>query len=160
MTRRFIGVRWWLGAAFAVVAATSTAIVVSQFSTRSENAFRNHAAALTATGAAEAATSVAAAAQHGNPATGLGRVARQLDLELHLYDRHGVRIAAASPEGKPVSAPDQEGAALQDALAGRRYNAGTSDGSVFVAGVPLRRAGLGASSCSARAPTSRRRSGP
>src|ERR1700690_2301192 len=64
MTRRFIGVRWWLGAAFAVVAATSTAIVVSQFSTRSENAFRTHAAALTATGAAEAADTIAAAAQH------------------------------------------------------------------------------------------------
>ena len=43
MTRRFIGVRWWLGAAFAVVAAVSTAIVVSQFSTRSENAFRSRA---------------------------------------------------------------------------------------------------------------------
>ena len=38
----FIGVRWWLGVAFAVVAATSTAIVVSQFSDRSENAFRAH----------------------------------------------------------------------------------------------------------------------
>ena len=29
MTRRFIGVRWWLGAAFALVAAVSTAIVVA-----------------------------------------------------------------------------------------------------------------------------------
>jgi hypothetical protein len=42
MSRRFFGVRWWLGAAFAVVAALSTAIVVSQFSTRSENAVRGH----------------------------------------------------------------------------------------------------------------------
>ena len=144
MTRRFIGVRWWLGAAFAVVAATSTAIVVSQFSTRSENAFRTHAAALTASSAAEAAGIVATAAQHGNAATGLGRVARQLDLELHLYDRRGVRVAAASPQGHPVTAPKQEGAALQAALAGRRLSAGTSDGSVFVVGRPLRRAGLGA----------------
>src|SRR5262249_54466903 len=42
MTRRFVGVRWWLGIAFAVVAATSTAIVVQQFSNRSEDAFRRH----------------------------------------------------------------------------------------------------------------------
>ncbi len=42
MSRRFIGVRWWLGIAFAVVAATSTAIVVAQFSNRSEDAFRRH----------------------------------------------------------------------------------------------------------------------
>ena len=34
MSRPFIDLRSWLGAAFAVVAATSTAIVVSQFSTR------------------------------------------------------------------------------------------------------------------------------
>ena len=47
MPKRFIGVRWWLGAAFAVVAATSTAIVVSQFSDRSENAFRRHGEVLT-----------------------------------------------------------------------------------------------------------------
>ena len=43
MSRPFIGVRWWLGAAFAVVAATSTAIVVSQFSSRSEQEFRGRA---------------------------------------------------------------------------------------------------------------------
>ena len=47
MIRPSIGVRWWLGIAFAVVAATSTAIVVSQFSDRSENAFRSHGAKLT-----------------------------------------------------------------------------------------------------------------
>jgi signal transduction histidine kinase/HAMP domain-containing protein len=41
--RPSIGVRWWLGVAFAVVAATSTAIVVSQFSNRSENVFRSQA---------------------------------------------------------------------------------------------------------------------
>ena len=42
MPKPFIGVRWWLGVAFAVVAATSTAIVVSQFSNNSENAFRHN----------------------------------------------------------------------------------------------------------------------
>ncbi len=42
VSRPFIGVRWWLGIAFAVVAATSTAIVVSYFSNRSEDAFRRH----------------------------------------------------------------------------------------------------------------------
>ena len=41
--RPFIGVRWWLGVAFAVVAAMSTAIVVSQFSNRSENRVPPHA---------------------------------------------------------------------------------------------------------------------
>src|SRR5258708_34762928 len=70
MTRRFIGVRWWLGAAFAVVAATSTAIVVSQFSTRSENAFRGHAQELTLADARFAA-------RRATPAN-LARLPRQL----------------------------------------------------------------------------------
>ncbi|HXY81149.1 MAG TPA: ATP-binding protein [Gaiellaceae bacterium] len=144
MTRRFIGVRWWLGAAFAVVAATSTAIVVSQFSTRSETAFRAHAAELAAAGANEAAQDVAAAAQRGNPAAGLDRVARQLDLELRLYDRQGAPVASASPQGRPVTAPAQEKEALRAALIGRRFSADTSNGGVFVVGLPLRRAGIGA----------------
>ena len=70
MTRRFIGVRWWLGAAFAVVAATSTAIVVSQFSTRSENAFRGHAEDLVLADAKLAAA-------RATPSN-LSRLARQL----------------------------------------------------------------------------------
>ena len=62
MTRRFIGVRWWLGAAFALVAAVSTSIVVSQFSTQSENAFRSHAAQLASASAAIAAIAALAEA--------------------------------------------------------------------------------------------------
>jgi signal transduction histidine kinase/HAMP domain-containing protein len=76
MTRRFIGVRWWLGAAFAVVAATSTAIVVSQFSTRSENAFRSHAAELVLNDARLAET-------RATPAN-LPRVAKQLNVRLQI----------------------------------------------------------------------------
>jgi len=76
VTRRFIGVRWWLGAAFAVVAATSTAIVVSQFSDRSENTFRAHAEEL-------ALNDVRLAARTATPAN-LPRLAKQLDVRLHL----------------------------------------------------------------------------
>src|SRR5258708_3156025 len=76
MTRRFIGVRWWLGAAFAVVAATSTAIVVSQFSTRSENAFRGHAQELTLADARFAG-------RRATPAN-LARLARQLNVRLEI----------------------------------------------------------------------------
>jgi signal transduction histidine kinase/HAMP domain-containing protein len=76
MTRRFIGVRWWLGAAFAVVAATSTAIVVSQFSDRSENVFRSHAEDLVLTDAR-------AAARRATP-TNLDRLGRQLNVRLRI----------------------------------------------------------------------------
>ena len=144
MTRRFIGVRWWLGAAFAVVAATSTAIVVSQFSTRSENAFRAHAAQLTAANADTAARSVTRAAANGAPTSSLHRLAGQLDLQLQLYDTHGTEIGSASPETHPVTAPAQERAALASALTGKPFGGSTKSGGVFVTGVPLHVDGLGA----------------
>jgi signal transduction histidine kinase len=90
MTRRFIGVRWWLGAAFAVVAATSTAIVVSQFSTRSENVFRGHAEDLVLADARLAAA-------RATPSN-LSRLARQLNVKL--------RIAAAPTDGEHVTGTD------------------------------------------------------
>ena len=117
MTRRFIGVRWWLGAAFAVVAAVSTAIVVSQFSTRSENAFRGKAQDLAAASAFDAAQQVDAWARRGGRANGLERIAKQQNLELHLYDAAGHRVDAASPaSGGRITAPAQESDALRTAL--------------------------------------------
>ncbi|HEX5246072.1 MAG TPA: ATP-binding protein [Gaiellaceae bacterium] len=86
MTRRFIGVRWWLGAAFAVVAATSTAIVVSQFSTRSENVFRGHAEQLVLADARLAA--------RATPSS-LSRLARQMNVQL--------RIEAVPTDGEHVT---------------------------------------------------------
>jgi len=144
MTRRFIGVRWWLGAAFAVVAATSTSIVVSQFATRSETAFRGHAAELTAAGATVAAQDVVTAAKKGDPTAVLRRLARQQALELRLYDAHGTQVASGAPQGGPVAASRQEQAALLAALGGRRSSSSTPNGGVFVVGIPLHRAGLGA----------------
>jgi signal transduction histidine kinase/HAMP domain-containing protein len=97
MTRRFIGVRWWLGAAFAVVAATSTAIVVSQFSTRSENAFRQHAEQL-------ALTDALAAAERATPAN-LGRIGKQLNVTLRIVARPstGQRVEGSS-DGRTFTA--------------------------------------------------------
>ena len=129
MTRRFIGVRWWLGAAFALVAAVSTSIVVSQFSTRSENAFRSHAEAL-------ASASATVAAREATPAR-LPQVATQEGLELRLYDAKGALVRAAAPSGQPVRAPKLERAALQSVLAGRRYADSSGNGAVFVVGLPF-----------------------
>jgi signal transduction histidine kinase/HAMP domain-containing protein len=115
MTRRFIGVRWWLGAAFAVVAATSTAIVVSQFSTRSENAFRGNAQALVLADAG-------LAAKDPTPAR-LARLTKQLNVQLHVYRT----VPAAGLERNAVAA----------ALGGRESVGGTTNGKTFVAAVPL-----------------------
>jgi signal transduction histidine kinase/HAMP domain-containing protein len=135
MTRRFLGVRWWLGLAFAVVAAAATAIVVSQFSTQSQNAFRSRAEVLAFASAKQAAQEI------GRNAS-LLRIARQQDLELHVYDAKGVRTASATPNGAAAKASRQEQDALRVALSGNQYVGSTGDGSVFIVGLPLQHGAL------------------
>ena len=119
-----MGVRWWLGAAFAVVAAVSTAIVVSQYSSRSESALRVN-------GEQHAIASAYLAAAQLNAARSLtpARVAaagRRQGLELTVYDGRGRVVAGRR---SPLDTP---------AIATLRYHGSTSNGRVFVVGVPLR----------------------
>ena len=97
MTRRFIGVRWWLGAAFAVVAATSTAIVVAQFSTRSVNVFRSHAEQLVLNDARVAAT-------RATPAN-LRRLGKQLNVRLRIENVLSTReVVTGTADGRTFTA--------------------------------------------------------
>jgi signal transduction histidine kinase len=137
MTRRFIGVRWWLGAAFAVVAATSTAIVVSQFSSRSENAFRGHAEQLAAGSATLAASEVRSADQGGQLQARLPEVAQHFDLDLFVYDASGRLLAKAPARRAFAEAPAERTDALGAALAGRRLVLSTSNGGIVAIGLPL-----------------------
>jgi two-component system phosphate regulon sensor histidine kinase PhoR len=121
MTRRFFGVRWWLGAAFAVVAALSTAIVVSQYSSRSEDALRTNGEQQAVAAAFDAAIQL--------QNTPLAVVARQHGLQLAVYDSLGHFV---SGKRSPLDRP---------ALETSRYSGSTSDGRVFVVGVPLRGGG-------------------
>ena len=133
MTRRFIGVRWWLGAAFAVVAAVSTAIVVSQFSSRSETEFRSHAEQLAAGSAVLAAKDI-----HGpNLDKRLAGIAQHFDLDLFVYGSNGRLLAKAPARTSFAHAPAQEADALRGARAGQRRVLSTSDGGIVVIGLPL-----------------------
>lgn len=121
MPRPFVGVRWWLGVAFAVVAATSTAIVVAQFSNNSEDAFRRNAEKQTL------ADVDAAAAKNPTAAT-LDRVAGKLSGTVHLR--------LVGPAEAESAASDLEREAANSALAGSDFSRGTSDGGTFVAAIP------------------------
>jgi signal transduction histidine kinase len=120
----FIGVRWWLGVAFAVVAATSTAIVVSQFSDRSEIAFRNHSEKVALHDAQ------AAARKNVTPAT-LDQVASKLE--------GNVRLELFSTAGAPPAASPLVREAVSSAAASGNFAKGTSDGGTFVAAIPYHR---------------------
>ena len=121
MPKPFIGVRWWLGVAFAVVAATSTAIVVSQFSDRSENAFRGHAEDVALHDAQ------AAAQQNVTPAT-LDRVSRKL--------QGNPTLRLFGPTGAPAGVTPLVRDAVDAAGAGSNFVKGSSDGGTYVAAIP------------------------
>jgi signal transduction histidine kinase len=133
MSRRFIGIRWWLGAAFALVAAVSTAIVVSQFSSRSESEFRGHAEQLAAGSAVLAAAQVAGP----NGVRRLPAIAQHFDLDLFLYGEDGRLLAKAPARTTFAHAPAQEAEALQSARGHVRRVLSTSDGGIVVIGIPL-----------------------
>jgi signal transduction histidine kinase/HAMP domain-containing protein len=120
VSKPLVGVRWWLGVAFAVVAATSTAIVVAQFSDHSENAFRSHGEKQTL------AAAVTAARRDVTPSN-LDRVAKQLNgnVRLQLFD------AASASSGTAL-----ERNAVEIALGGHQFARGDSDGGTYVAAIP------------------------
>ena len=121
MPKPFIGVRWWLGVAFAVVAATSTAIVVSQFSDRSENKFRSY-------GERIVLRQVRAAARQDVTPASLDRVASK---------QQGLRLRLFGPTGAPSTASALEREAVNAALAkGGDSVESTTDGGLFVAAIP------------------------
>jgi signal transduction histidine kinase len=105
--------------AFAVVAATSTAIVVSQFSDSSEHAFRRSAET------SALADARRAAARDATPAN-LDRLAKKLNGNVRL------RLFGATAEPGPGLTRD----AVQAALAGNDFVRGSSDGGTFVAAIP------------------------
>src|SRR5437763_14334530 len=138
-TRRFIGVRWWLGVAFALVAAVSTATVVAQFSSRSENAFRVHAEDLAVVSASNAAKQLD---HHARTQGAVRTAAARQDLELRLFDRRGRLLFAGAPSSGSVRDAELEQRATRTALAGGRAHDSTSDGRIFVVGIPMRNGAL------------------
>jgi signal transduction histidine kinase/HAMP domain-containing protein len=138
MTWRFIGVRWWLGAAFAVVAAVSTAIVVSQFSSRSENAFRVHAEQLAVQSATLAAGDVVTADRAGALGRRLPTIAQHFDLDLYVYSSDGHLLAKAPARTRFAPAPAEQAEALSAASSGQRRAFMTRSGGIVVVGAPLR----------------------
>ena len=133
MSRRFIGVRWWLGAAFALVAAVSTATVVSQFSSRSETALRVNAEKLARGSALLAAEQIRGKdVQRRLPA-----IAQHFDLDLLVYGRNGRLVAKAPARTAFVRAPAEEAEALQAARAHQRLVRSSDSGGIVVIGVPL-----------------------
>ncbi|HVN59676.1 MAG TPA: ATP-binding protein [Gaiellaceae bacterium] len=139
---RVLGMRWWLAAAFALVAAASALAVVQVLSSRSEHAFKRYAQDLAAGNAVSAAEVLKKSRTRGELRRETRAIARERGLSLYVFDNSGRLISDPTSNGIPWAQVTRGRAALAAAVAGGRFVSGSSDGDHFAIGLRLR-GGLG-----------------
>ena len=131
---RGFSIRWWLAAAFAGVAALTAASVVEVSNTRSEAAFRAHAADLAVGSAVSAAEDLKGATNSGVVRARVLRFARSQQVALFALDRRGRLLTAPVSNGQAWASIPHRGAAVRAVLGGDRFIGGSRDGSALTTG--------------------------
>ncbi|HET9509000.1 MAG TPA: ATP-binding protein [Gaiellaceae bacterium] len=143
-SRQWLGMRWWLGIAFASIAALTAIAVVRVLSSQSEDAFRASAVEFAVGNSVAAADALADAATPAAQREQAETIARNRGLSLFLFDEQG-RLVASGRAGTVRFAQIPSGEeALATALDRRRYIGGSEDGSATVVGLSLRGPGASA----------------
>lgn len=129
--------RWWLGLAFAVIAALTAVLVAQGIIKRSESAFRDDAEdrALTASVAANAA--LRKAVERGNLDDALPTVASRYRLALFVFDGDGRAVTPVRVARTDLDSIPQADAAVRAALDNRRYVKSYDQGRVTVVALPM-----------------------
>jgi two-component system sensor histidine kinase VicK len=141
-----IGMRWWLTAVFALIAAV-TALAVGQLVSRSsEREFRHRAQQLAAGSAFEAAIAVrrAAASSDLGQARDAARFSSNVEtlaarrrIALFVFDQQGALLTPRRSHGVVLDSIDSREEALTTALSGRRFVATDNTVKATVVGIPL-----------------------
>ena len=130
--------RWWLGLAFAAVAALTALAVVSVLNRRSEDAFRKYAEAFAVGRSVVAAEAFARDATPAELRRDAVTFSKQRSVRLYVFDAAGRMITPSVSRGVAWSQVPMRGAAKETALGGHRYIHGHVDGSAYVVGIPIR----------------------
>jgi two-component system sensor histidine kinase VicK len=134
---RRVSIRWWLGLAFAAIAAVTAVGVAELYTHRADHAFRRRAAELAAGNTVSAAESVRDAIRRGELGLALPAIAARWHLRLFVYDDQGRLINRAGAGRTGLDAVPSGPDALASALAEHRFVDSIS-GRRFVVGLPLR----------------------
>ncbi|MDQ3067902.1 MAG: ATP-binding protein [Actinomycetota bacterium] len=132
-----LSMRWWLGFAFAAVAATTAIAVAVGMSRQSENAFRVEAEsrAIDHTVAANAALRLAIT--RGNLDEAVEAVSTRRRLALFVLDKDGEPITAPRAAQTELASIPGVDRAIAAALDGRRYVRSYDRGAVTVVALPM-----------------------
>ena len=132
-----VSMRWWLGLAFAVIAAVTAVLVAEGLTARSEAAFRGDAESRAVANSIAADRALRTASARGNLDEALETVSERRRLALFLFDDEGRPITparAAQTDLESIPAADR---AVRTALQGRRYVRSYDQGRVTVVALPM-----------------------
>jgi signal transduction histidine kinase/HAMP domain-containing protein len=138
-----LGMRWWLGLAFAAVAALTAVAVVTVLNGRSEGAFRKYAEAFAVGRSVVAAESLTLDSSPAALRRDALTIAKQRSVRLYVFDSHGRLLTGDTSRGVAWADVPMGPEALAAALAGKRYIHGRFHGYDYVVGIPIH-AGAGA----------------
>ena len=133
-----IGMRWWLGLAFALIAALTAVAVAEVFSRRSAHAFQDRAQELAVGQAVSAADAVDRGFQHGNLNYTLDVLTSRRPISVFVFAGDGSLLSADTSRRVRYSSVPLHDQALLAALRGERFVASIENGRATVLGLPLR----------------------
>ena len=140
---RFVGMRWWLGLAFAVVAALTAVAVVALLSRDSERSFRRYGMEFAVGNSVAAADALRSDASRAAVARQASEISKSRRVAVFVFGSDGRLISDRHSLGQSWSDVPHGADALSAALSGSRYTKGRHDGSAFTVGLPIHR-GAGA----------------
>lgn len=142
--RQWLGMRWWLGIAFALIAALTAIVVVRVLAVQSEDAFRSSAVEFAVGNSVSAADTLSRTRSLPALRARAEEISRNRRLSIFLFDENG-RLVVSAISGTIRFGQVPEGdVALESALDRRRYIGGTEDGSATVVGLSFRGEGASA----------------
>ena len=136
--RHFVSIRWWLPAAFALIAAVTALTVAQVFQSQSRSALRAKAEDLAAGSAVGAAARIASASTLDGARAYTEEQSTRRRVALFLLDEEGRLLSSPTSLGVRWFAVPNRRDLLAEGLAGRRIVQSLDDGRRVTVGLPLR----------------------
>jgi signal transduction histidine kinase len=130
--------RWWLGLAFAAIAAITALFVAEVFDHRADAALRHRSEELAVGQSVSAGRAVAQALRQENLADAAALIADRRRISFFVFSPQGIPLTATTSRGVRFDSVPDGGRALRTALRGDRYVASLRGGNAFVVGLRLR----------------------
>jgi two-component system phosphate regulon sensor histidine kinase PhoR len=138
MPRFGIGIRWWLGLAFALIAGLAALVVALVVMQRAEAAFNSRSDELAVGSTVAAAESIHRALVTDTLDAELPEIAARRGLALFVFDEQGNLLSPARSRRTELSFVPKRAEALEAALAGQRFSTTLEGGVATVVALPIR----------------------